>query len=110
MAKKKFTRDIPLPSSDSMFGGPGDPKKKSTYPRQYTAQDSANYMNQIGKISRYESHINEALDYKSKNPRSNMIQAGPMFKQLHSMEDKRDNNPFHDTYRMRQSAKARNKK
>lgn len=27
MAKKKMTRDIPLPSSDGMFGGPGDPKK-----------------------------------------------------------------------------------
>lgn len=27
MAKKKMTRDIPLPSSDGMFNGPGDPKK-----------------------------------------------------------------------------------
>jgi len=39
MAKKKFTRDIPLPSSDSMFGGPGDPKRK------YTAQDSVRFHN-----------------------------------------------------------------
>lgn len=37
MPKKKMTRDIPLPSSDGLFGGPGDPKKK------YTAKDSANY-------------------------------------------------------------------
>ena len=29
MAKKKITRDIPLPSSDGMFGGPGDPKKNT---------------------------------------------------------------------------------
>jgi hypothetical protein len=27
MAKNKFTRDVPLPSSDGLFGGPGDPKK-----------------------------------------------------------------------------------
>jgi len=27
MAKKKLTRDIPLPSSEGLFGGPGDPKK-----------------------------------------------------------------------------------
>lgn len=36
---KKNTRDIPLPSSDGMFGGPGDPKKgkkKSTDSRDYT--------------------------------------------------------------------------
>ena len=27
---KKYNRDMPLPSSDGMFGGPGDPKKKYT--------------------------------------------------------------------------------
>jgi hypothetical protein len=37
---KKNTRDIPLPSSDGMFGGPGDPKKKKS---TYTAKDSINY-------------------------------------------------------------------
>lgn len=35
---KKNNRDYPLPSSDGMFGGPGDPKKK------YTASDSAQFM------------------------------------------------------------------
>jgi hypothetical protein len=110
MAKKKMTRDVPLPSSDGMFGGPGDPKKKTSYPRQYTAKDSVNYMNQIGDISQYERHIKKAGNYKSKNPNANMIQLGPMYTELHGMEDKRNDNPFHDTYRMRQSAKARKKK
>jgi|SRR5210317_2427684 len=110
MAKKKMTRDVPLPSSDGMFGGPGDPKKKFSYPRKYTAKDSVNYMRQVGDISRYERHIGEAMKYKSKNPGANMIQYGPMYKKLFSMEDKRDNNPFHDTYRMRKSAKARKNK
>lgn len=45
MAKKKTTRDIPLPSSDGMFGGPGNPKK--------TASDNTslnkNYM--VGKLA-----------------------------------------------------------
>ena len=35
MAKKKMTRDVPLPSSDGLFGGPGDPKKATA--------DSSNY-------------------------------------------------------------------
>jgi hypothetical protein len=34
---KKTTRDVPLPSSDGLFGGPGDPKKK------YTASDSVDF-------------------------------------------------------------------
>jgi len=101
MAKKKQTRDVPLPSSDGMFGGPGDPKKKTSYPRQYTAKDSANYMKQIGDISQYERHI--VKEQKG-------FEAGPMYKKLHGMEDKRNDNPFHDTYRIRQGAKSRNKK
>ena len=77
MAKKKMTRDVPLPSSDGLFGGPGDPKKKFTYPRQYTAKDSVNYMNQIDDIRRYERHIDGAMKYKSKNPGANMILCSP---------------------------------
>jgi hypothetical protein len=56
MAKKKMTRDIPLPSSDGMFGGPGDPKKK------YTASDSANYM---GTYNRQQASFKKA--YESMN-------------------------------------------
>lgn len=44
MAKKKMTRDVPLPSSDGMFGGPGDPKKK------YTASDSAQFAQTYGRL------------------------------------------------------------
>ena len=46
MAKKKMTRDIPLPSSDGLFGGPGDPKKK------YTAKDSNQFMQTEARLKK----------------------------------------------------------
>lgn len=77
-----MNRDVPLPSSDGMFGGPGDPKKK------YTASDSTQFMNTearlkknieksrklrygSGAISDYantQNLINRQMDTLQKNP------------------------------------------
>jgi hypothetical protein len=83
MAKKKMTRDVPLPSSDGMFGGPGDPKKK------YTASDSANYM---GTYNRQQASFKKA--YESMN---SMMENSKRDR----MDDTMRKNPFHSTFTSR---------
>ena len=55
MAKKKMTRDIPLPSSDGMFGGPKDPKKMKAQADSLMSQ------------SRYKKNNAALLEDEAKN-------------------------------------------
>jgi hypothetical protein len=95
MAKKKMTRDVPLPSSDGMFGGPGDPKKK------YTASDSASY------IKTYERRVNidKKADYILDNPSGNIAKDRAEFAKLNSMRkansDTLRKNAYHETFKAR---------
>ena len=47
-----MTRDIPLPSSDGMFGGPGDPKKKNKYAAESYSKSAKAYRKQFVESSR----------------------------------------------------------
>ena len=55
MAKEKMTRDIPLPSSNDLFGGPGDPKKIKARADSLMSQ------------SRYKKNNAELLEDKAEN-------------------------------------------
>ena len=96
MAKKKMTRDTPLPSSDGMFGGPGDPKKK------YTTSDSAQFAQTYGRM---EQNAQKLKQYQKNNPQTSMgggfgvgrdfpeQTRNQMFSQLDSLE----RNPYMST-------------
>jgi len=100
MAKKKMTRDYPLPSSDGMFGGPGDPKKK------YTASDSANYM---GTYNRFKKDAKIIKDYfrrvkKDGNPGVGRMDTpvnvrDRMFRRIDTLNQ----NPFDKTFMSRRN-------
>jgi hypothetical protein len=80
MKNKKYNRDMPLPSSDGMFG---DPKKK------YTAKDSANYM---GTYNRQQASFKKA--YESMNSMMGNAKRA-------KMDDTMRKNPFHSTFMSR---------
>ena len=94
MSKKKMTRDTPLPSSDGMFGGPGDPKKK------YTASDSAQFAQTYGRM---EQNAQKLKNWQKQT--KNQLKTGhagtnfpdqardQMFSQLDSLE----RNPYSST-------------
>ena len=59
---KKNTRDVPLPSSDGMFGGPGDPPKGNA--KKPTYSDSLNAHNSfIDVMKTRKKAINAQKDY-----------------------------------------------
>ena len=95
MAKKKQTRDVPLPSSDGMFGGPGDPKKK------YTASDSASY------IKTYERGVGLYKKAKSilDKPSGNIAKDRAEFAKVNSMReanaDTLRKNAYDETFKAR---------
>jgi hypothetical protein len=95
MAKKKQTRDVPLPSSDGMFGGPGDPKKK------YTASDSASY------IKTYERAVglSKKVKFLYDNPSGNIAKDRAEFAKVISMRDANSDtlrkNAYDETFKAR---------
>jgi hypothetical protein len=78
---KKNTRDVPLPSSDGMFGGPGDPKKKSGPKTIYTSDPK--------RVQAYNDSLNlykrgkEKLLFGKNNPNATNAE-------LNTKEDKID--------------------
>jgi hypothetical protein len=109
MKKNKFTRDIPLPSSDSMFGGPGDPQKK------YTASDSAQFMQTYG---RFEKNAKKIKQYQKDNPQKAMggdsgFAVGRMNKPAElaqtvlNQADSLSNNPYFGTFMSKQNKKKK---
>ena len=97
MAKKKMTRDVPLPSSDGMFGGPGDPKKK------YTASDSANYMKDFGVQRKLNAKTKEIVNRKSSNIAKDRKDYATNRQQMDSVGNRLRANPFNETFKSQNS-------
>ena len=101
MAKKKQTRDIPLPSSDGMFGGPGDPKKK------YTASDSVDFhKNFLPTRKGLKAEVQSDWELATRPPGHPFLDArGEMFvrssNKLQQYEAKGRKNPYASTYTKR---------
>jgi len=87
MAKKKMTRDVPLPSSDGLFGGPGDPKKK------YTASDSAQFMQTKARLKK---NINKFRKQKT-DPSSSITSYVDTKNLINRQVDSLQSNPFFKT-------------
>ena len=102
MAKKKMTRDIPLPNSDGLFGGPGDPTKQ-----RYTASDSVNFhKNFLPMRKGLKKEMQNDLELATRPPGHPLRDAeGEMFvrssNKLMQLEAKGRKNPYASTYTKR---------
>jgi len=101
MAKKKMTRDVPLPSSDGLFGGPGDPKKK------YTAKDSVDFhKNFLPTRKGLKREMQSDFELATRPPGHPLLDAdGEKFvrssNKLKQYEAKGRRNPYASTYTKR---------
>ena len=66
---KKYNRDMPLPSSDNMFGGPGDPKKMRAKADSFMAQSNI-------KKNRAELLANKAKNTENRWPETRYTPEG----------------------------------
>jgi hypothetical protein len=111
---KKNNRDYPLPSSNGMFGGPGDPKKTSGDPKKtYTAQDSIQYMQTFKRFDKNVKKFKKYLKEVKKNPlnKNQGMYAGRIDNPIDSREqlfmqaDSLSRSPFNKTFLSRKNKK-----